>query len=351
MMPDLSGVELLKFIRSVPKLAPTPVVLLTNCYRNDLGRQAAVLGIEKALLKGECSPSVLMAAIDEILEPGLAMAKPPEPVAPSAAPTPAFETEFAPTAPTEDAVPAGTEEPGVETGGGLLADAPAICADLGQLYEALARELRNGPEQQANLEDLFCKVHHLAAAAGQSGFELLAQITAMFDGLLHVLMENPQRLGPSVLRTVGSLVEVVLLLFQQGCESALRAPVWARVLILHDDPLANEMAIAALGAAQVSACSTEDSLVAWQWLNSEQFDLVLFDINMRVLDGLQLCQRLRMVSGYEKTPVILVTAQEDFDARSTSSLSGADDLIAKPILPQELAAKVVVNLVRAQMEG
>jgi len=79
LLPDLSGVEVLKFIRSDPKLAPTPVVVLTNTYGNGFGRQAAVLGIQKAFLKAECSPSVLMAAIDEILQPGLAAARPPEP--------------------------------------------------------------------------------------------------------------------------------------------------------------------------------------------------------------------------------------------------------------------------------
>jgi CheY-like chemotaxis protein len=57
MMPDLSGVDVLKFIRSQPRLATTPVVVLTNAYLNDLGRQAATIGIEKAFLKADCSPS------------------------------------------------------------------------------------------------------------------------------------------------------------------------------------------------------------------------------------------------------------------------------------------------------
>jgi len=51
MMPDLSGVDVLRFIRSEPRLAGTPVVVLTNTYMNDLGMQAAAIGIEKAMLK------------------------------------------------------------------------------------------------------------------------------------------------------------------------------------------------------------------------------------------------------------------------------------------------------------
>src|SRR5512134_1751081 len=69
MMPEVSGVDVLKMIRAAPKLASTPVVVLTDAFLNDLGRQASRIGIEKAFLKSQCSPSVLMAAIDEILEP------------------------------------------------------------------------------------------------------------------------------------------------------------------------------------------------------------------------------------------------------------------------------------------
>src|SRR5712671_5783212 len=67
MMPGISGVEVLKFIRSEPRLATMPVVVLTNAYMNELGRQAEALGVERALLKAQCSPSVLMSVIDEIL--------------------------------------------------------------------------------------------------------------------------------------------------------------------------------------------------------------------------------------------------------------------------------------------
>src|SRR5512147_1068579 len=63
MMPDLSGVEVLKFVRSDARLADIPVVVLTNSYMNDLGRQAAAVGIQRALLKAQCSPSALMACI------------------------------------------------------------------------------------------------------------------------------------------------------------------------------------------------------------------------------------------------------------------------------------------------
>jgi DNA-binding response OmpR family regulator len=349
MMPEVTGVDVLKFIRGQPRLEATPVVVLANALENDLGRHAGRIGIQKAFLKAQCSPSVLMAAVDEILEPGLAAARPAEPVTAPATSLDAPPAKAAVTAASDPTAQVGTEEPRVQAGASLRADAPAICAHLGALFEALAREPRGGPEEQDHLQDLFCKVHFLAEAAGQTEFAVLAQATAVFDGLLNVVMEHPERLGPSVLRTVGSLVGVVGLLFQQAHESRLGTPLGARVLVVDDDPAANQMVVAALRQAQLNAHSTEDSLVAWQWINREHFDLVLLGMEMPVLDGFQLCERLRRVPGYEKTPVIVLAAHDDVNARETSTPSGADDLIAKPVLPQEVAARVVMHLVRTQI--
>jgi DNA-binding response OmpR family regulator len=349
MMPEVCGVEVLKFIRSEERLAQTPVMVLSNDCRNDLGRHAARLGIEKAFLKAQCSPSVLMAAIDEILEPDRAAAGQSEPVADTAPPLHALSAYGGPTAAPDQSGQVGAEEPGVEGGANLLAEAPAIRAGLRELFQLLAREARPGPEQEDCLQALFCKVHFLAGEAGRTEFAQLAQTTALFDALLQALMENPSRLGPPMLRTLGNLVDLVGLLLQLASDSLLRAPLSARVLVVNDDLMANRKVVEALRQAQLDVCSAEDSAVAWQWINYQNFDLVILDMEMPVLNGLELCKQLRMVPSYEKTPVIFVSSQDDVDSRAKSTLSGANDLIAKPFLPQELAAKVLMHLVRRQM--
>jgi len=64
------------------------------------------------------------------------------------------------------------------------------------------------------------------------------------------------------------------------------------------------------------------------------------------MDGIELCKRLRALPGYEKIPVIYVTLHSDFETRARTVLSGGNDLIAKPILPAELAVKVVMHLLK-----
>src|SRR5437879_4310627 len=68
MMPKLSGVDVLKFVRSQPELSAMPVIVLSNSYLDDMAREAATGGAQRALLKVRCTPSILISVIRELLE-------------------------------------------------------------------------------------------------------------------------------------------------------------------------------------------------------------------------------------------------------------------------------------------
>ena len=67
MMPRFTGVDVLKFIRWEPNLKTPPVLVLSNSYMNQSAAEATALGVQKALLKIRCSPSVLLGIINEVL--------------------------------------------------------------------------------------------------------------------------------------------------------------------------------------------------------------------------------------------------------------------------------------------
>ena len=117
------------------------------------------------------------------------------------------------------------------------------------------------------------------------------------------------------------------------------------VLVVDDDPLANRIAMSALTRANLMGQAAEGAVAALELLSRKQFALVLLDIEMPHMTGFEVCRRLRAMPGYEKTPVIYVTAHSDFESRSRSIISGGSDLIAKPIFPIELAVKAVAHLI------
>ena len=67
MMPKLSGVDVLKFIRGRPAVAPIPVVILTNSFMGLRGQEASSLGVERAISKSECTPARLLAIANDVI--------------------------------------------------------------------------------------------------------------------------------------------------------------------------------------------------------------------------------------------------------------------------------------------
>jgi CheY-like chemotaxis protein len=77
MMPKLSGVDVLKYIRSTPALKDTPVIILSNAHMTKLSQEAAAIGAERALLKSSCTPRQLIDVINELLSGKAAVAADP----------------------------------------------------------------------------------------------------------------------------------------------------------------------------------------------------------------------------------------------------------------------------------
>jgi two-component system alkaline phosphatase synthesis response regulator PhoP len=76
---------------------------------------------------------------------------------------------------------------------------------------------------------------------------------------------------------------------------------------------------------------------------SQKPDLILLDIMMPKVDGFEVCNRIRQIPGFEKTPVIFLTAKSgELDEIHGLEL-GANDYIKKPISPKKLIAPLVIN--------
>jgi CheY-like chemotaxis protein len=350
MMPKLTGADVLKFMRSEASLKEVPVIVLSNSYMNQLAAEAVALGVQKALLKVRCSPSVLLGIINDITvgKPSnedasylLAVPdrRPPVPQ-PPARPDPA--SLLAPGAEQASA------EFQVKARGLFLQSARATCTALRSLCRAFATA-PNEAQRALRLQELYRKVHFVAAAASLAECNRLAQMASAFEALLFDLLDKPAAIGPSMLRTTAAAVDFLALLFDCAREADHEAPFAAQALAVDDDPLSNRLVVSALQRAHLHASSTEDPLVGLQRLKERRFDLVLLDIELPGMDGFELCRRLRTLPGYQKTPVIYVTSHSDFESHAKSALSGGNDLISKPVFPMELAVKAVALLLKAQM--
>ncbi len=119
------------------------------------------------------------------------------------------------------------------------------------------------------------------------------------------------------------------------------------ILVVDDDPHIRDLLCFALGKAGMHAAEAGDGEEAWAAAQASPPDLMILDINMPRLDGLELCRRLRASGGaLANLPVLFLSSRaEDID-RIVGIEIGGDDYVVKPFSPREVVARVGAILKR-----
>ena len=127
----------------------------------------------------------------------------------------------------------------------------------------------------------------------------------------------------------------------------------ARVLVV-DDVLANVRLLEAKLSAEyfdvVTAMNGVDALDA---VSRTKPDIVLLDVMMPGLDGIEVCRRLRRAPATANLPIVMLTARGDEADRIRGLETGADDYMTKPFSPRELVARIraVLRRLRPALQG
>ena len=116
------------------------------------------------------------------------------------------------------------------------------------------------------------------------------------------------------------------------------------ILVADDDPGLRATVVAALERAGHATLSAADGRTALALAATRAPDLVVLDIGMPEMDGLEVCRRLRALSD---APVLFLTARDEEVDRVLGLELGADDYVTKPFSPRELTARVAAILRRS----
>ena len=118
-----------------------------------------------------------------------------------------------------------------------------------------------------------------------------------------------------------------------------------RILVVEDEPKLNELITARLRREHYSIDSCLSGDAAMDYLACAQYDLLVLDIMLPGISGLELLRSLR--GRGDKTPVLLLTALDSIPDRVSGLDSGADDYLVKPFAFDELLARIRVLLRRS----
>src|SRR5581483_6242968 len=118
----------------------------------------------------------------------------------------------------------------------------------------------------------------------------------------------------------------------------------ATILVVDDEPIVRDIVVRYLRRDGFATLEAGNGTDARELIETEQPNLVVLDVMLPGIDGLELC---RWIRGRSELPVILLTARVDESDRIVGLELGADDYVTKPFSPRELAVRVRTVLRRA----
>jgi DNA-binding response OmpR family regulator len=113
-----------------------------------------------------------------------------------------------------------------------------------------------------------------------------------------------------------------------------------RALVVEDDPDIVELVSHYLAADGWSVESSQDGRRALERLRAAPFQLLILDLQLPGMDGLELCREVRRDERLRDMPVVMLTARSEEADRVVGLELGADDYVVKPFSPKELVARV-----------
>jgi DNA-binding response OmpR family regulator len=343
MLPKTSGLDVLKKIRAEAGMETLPVIVFSNTYLSNMVQEAWKAGATKCLSKANCTPKQVIEVIRALIQPGIpgadeAAAPAGQPVQPVAQSAPAASS-----AESDAAFQADLRK-------SFLDSLPAsITAARNYLREISKNNDETSRVQQ--LQELYRRIHTLTGNAAIAGLAQISQLADALEALLKELFEKPKNVNASTLRTVAAAIDFFPTLLEQSrLPGAADAPnTRPEILVVDDEAISRRAVTYALEKAKLQCSSLESAEAAVDLLAQRKFDLIFLDVDMPGMNGFELCTKLRSFQRNKTTPVVFVTSLTDFESRANSTMSGGNDLIAKPFLFMELAVKALVYLMRGRL--
>ncbi|MBK8616212.1 MAG: response regulator [Anaerolineales bacterium] len=114
----------------------------------------------------------------------------------------------------------------------------------------------------------------------------------------------------------------------------------AKILIIDDDLQTTKLLEGIVSLDGHKATAVNNSAHAVEAANASNPDLVLLDIMMPGINGIQLCKMFQSTPELKHIPIIIVSALDDIGSKKDAFNAGAKDFLTKPVRPKELSNKI-----------
>ena len=133
----------------------------------------------------------------------------------------------------------------------------------------------------------------------------------------------------------------------QALENAPAAE--AHILVVDDDPKILAVLPALLNPWGMKVTTLEDPRRFWETLEANAPDLLILDVEMPYVNGIDLCQVVRNEPRWSDLPILFLTVHHDAEIVDRVFSAGADDFVSKPIVGSELVTRIINRLERTKL--
>ncbi len=337
MLPGISGVDVIKQIRGELDFLKIPIIVFSNTYLTNMVQEAWRAGANKCLSKSSCTPKDIIEVVRGLIGDSGAMIPPGR------------NGEVTANNHVGLAVQNDSEfQADLRTT--FIENLPATLYAMRSTLQLLVKS-DNEIARLKQIHELYRQIHALNGNAGVAGLVQIAHMSAAFEALLKEVYWKPKNINSSSIRTIASAVDFLGVLFDKtGLPENQEVPA-SKILVVDDEAISRRAIVYALEKARLKSINVDDSEQALQLLTENEFDLIFLDVDMPGLTGFELCAKLRLLPQHKKTPVIFVTSLNDFDSRTSSTMAGGNDFIAKPFLFIELTVKALIHIMRGKLQS
>jgi len=238
--------------------------------------------------------------------------------------------------------------------GNAAVDAVAAADQGGTPFDLVLIDLLmpdvDGVETLARLRRLPLRVHPLALLVTASGDPTVLD-DALAAGFVDVLLKplSLALLYPVLKKHQRAILGLSASGAESGDDHDARSAKYelqtryqgARLLLVEDDPLNQEVALILLGDIGWTIDVADDGEKAVDKVANNDYQLILMDMHMPVMDGVEATRRIRQLPNGREVPIVAMTANAFTEDRQRCLDVGMNDFVTKPVIPETLFAKIL----------
>jgi len=204
-------------------------------------------------------------------------------------------------------------------------------------------------EELAVLDDMEKNAKYLCELAKADLLKPISALTTAFESLVRDQRKHPENINASSMRTVGQCIDFLAVLIEEANLPRLKDVANSKIFAIDDDRGILDVITGTMELSNLNITTAADATDGLAKLSSGDYELILLDVGLPDMNGMDICSRVRAMPQHSKTPIVFLTGEATVQNRVQSTLNGGNDMIGKPFSVLELAVKALTWVFKGQL--